>query len=91
MAGREKADSTRNPSEALLEDEPEINNFIKWAAGEEHVCALDEDGVKCWGNDDYGQVSGPTGLEAKDIGTIDNQTCVITSLDKLECFGISIR
>ncbi|MEY8195171.1 MAG: VWA domain-containing protein [Cycloclasticus sp.] len=91
VAGREKADSTRNPSEALLEDEPEINNFIKWAAGEEHVCALDEDGVKCWGNDDYGQVSGPTGLEAKDIGTIDNQTCVITSLDKLECFGISIR
>lgn len=87
-AGTERADSTTNLSHDALETVPELSNFIKWSAGDEHVCALDEQGVKCWGNDDHGQVSGANGKQAKDLALYENLSCIVTMQDELECYGI---
>lgn len=87
-AGTKRADASVNSSHDALEAVPELNNFIKWSAGDEHVCALDEEGVKCWGNDDHGQTSGANGKQAKDVALYENLTCLITLEDKLECYGI---
>ena len=32
------------------------------AAGDNHTCALDDNGVQCWGGNDYGQATVPTDL-----------------------------
>lgn len=88
-AGTERANSTNNSSHEALEAVPVLNNLIKWSAGDEHVCALDDDGVKCWGNDDYGQVSGATGKQALDIALYENLTCLVTLESELECYGIA--
>lgn len=87
-AGTERANSTTNLSHDALETVPELSNFIKWSAGDEHVCALDEQGVKCWGNDDHGQVSGANGKQAKDLALYENLSCIVTMQDELECYGI---
>ena len=37
-------------------------NVRQITAGNNHTCALGDDGVKCWGFNGYGQTNVPTGL-----------------------------
>lgn len=41
-----------------VSDAPSGSNFVDVAAGGNHSCAMTDDGdVRCWGYDEYGQVS----------------------------------
>ena len=42
------------------------------AVGSQHTCALDDNGVQCWGRDVYGQSTVPTGLEHQEHEAADN-------------------
>jgi alpha-tubulin suppressor-like RCC1 family protein len=73
------------------------------SAGEVHVCAiLDDDSVRCWGNNLYGQLGNGTntgaktpgaaidlgsGRSAKSISAGRYHTCAILDDDSLRCWG----
>jgi alpha-tubulin suppressor-like RCC1 family protein len=75
--------------------------MAKTAEGADHSCALsDAGGVKCWGNNDVGQLGDGTavgrlspvdvsglssGMVEIDIG--DNHSCAVTSLGGAKCWG----
>ena len=59
---------------AKYPDGPDI--AVTLAAGKHHTCALDQNGVKCWGQNDYGQLDVPVGLgNVTELTAGENWTC----------------
>ncbi|MFZ5478211.1 MAG: RCC1 domain-containing protein [Myxococcota bacterium] len=54
-----------------------------------HGCGIDESGaIACWGHESIGEVTDPEGVEALDVATGANSTCILRSSDgALECWG----
>ena len=72
------------------------------AVGNEHVCAiLNDDKVKCWGRNNFGQIGGGSGSDITVSGTLGdplrgatatavtayNYTCAILNNGKVKCWG----
>ena len=57
------------------------------SAGGTHTCGLRNDGsVECWGQDNYGQSTPPSGtFESVSAGYL--HTCGVTDIGGTECWG----
>jgi len=55
-------------------------------AGGDHDCASDENGVKCWGTNQYGESKAPALKNLISLSAGSNHTCAIDS-DGLHCWG----
>ena len=57
------------------------------SSGENHVCVLSGGRVTCWGDDSYGQLQVPSGLnQVKEIVAGFNHTCAMTD-QQIRCWG----
>ena len=80
-----------------------VNNKV--SAGRFHTCAIPADGsVKCWGEDDYGQLGNgatttsnqyepvnvnlPAGQKAVSVGAGKSHTCALLDTGSVMCWGI---
>ena len=55
--------------------------------GHNHSCGIKDDGnIECWGNNNYGQATPPTGLFVQ-ISTGMNHTCAVNINQNIECWG----
>ncbi len=71
------------------QSEPREGPFISLALGNGYTCALRTDGTAlCQGNDSDGQSSPPSGTTFAQIAAGDRQSCGVTTLGGLECWGI---
>ena len=60
------------------------------AVGSQHTCALDDNGVQCWGRDVYGQSTVPTGL-VNPVGVAAGHfhTCALKN-NGVQCWGRNV-
>jgi Regulator of chromosome condensation (RCC1) repeat len=66
---------------------PAFSNPRVLAAGETYTCAIDDDGVKCWGDNSAGESSVPSGLiNPIAVSAGSDNTCAIAS-GGLKCWG----
>ena len=71
------------------QSEPREGPFISLAVGKNYTCALRTDGTAvCQGDDSDGQSSPPAGTAFAQIAAADSQSCGVTTLGGLECWGI---
>ncbi len=69
--------------------EPREGPFSALALGNNYTCALRTDGTAvCQGDDSDGQASPPAGTAFAQIAAADRQTCGVTTLGGLECWGV---
>jgi len=80
-------DLSTNTDHDTMENLPEFGNFQSWDGGENHICAIDSGTVKCWGDDEFGQVSTFQGREASQVFAEVDRTCIVTPSKTLECAG----
>lgn len=59
------------------------------SAGEKHTCAIDNDGVKCWGRNTFGQRSTPALSNSTEVSAGGNHTCAIDD-NGLTCWGDNV-
>ncbi len=72
------------------QSEPREGPFSALALGNNYTCALRTDGrAVCQGDDSDGQSSPPSGMSFAQISAGDRQSCGITPLGGLECWGIA--
>lgn len=81
------SDYSVNTAHDLMETLPEFGNFESWDGGDNHLCAIDGGRVKCWGDDEFGQVSTFQDREATKVFTDINRTCIVNLSKELECAG----
>ncbi|MDO9184296.1 MAG: RCC1 domain-containing protein [Bacteriovorax sp.] len=69
-----------------------IKNPKLLSVGYEHACAVSSnEKIKCWGNNEYGELNPPSGLSnITEISLGMNNSCVIAS-NRLVCWGMSIE
>lgn len=61
---------------------------IVGGAGDDHMCALDDNGVQCWGKNDHGQLGVPSELRNPvDIAVGLNHSCALTAESVVICWG----
>ena len=78
--------SAASLSSAVSSDNDDVQNY-QITAGSQHTCALDDNGVQCWGRDVYGQSTVPTGLvNPVTVAAGYFHTCAIDDND-LQCWG----
>ena len=85
------ADGTPGEPEFLVDGTTpapsDLTNPSVLAAGSYHNCAIDDNGVTCWGNDDFGQSTVPAGLaNASSIAAGGAHTCAIDD-NGVTCWG----
>lgn len=62
-------------------------NPVMISAGSNHACAIDDEGLKCWGENDKGQTSVPDNLEnPRQVTAGDSHTCVLDDAG-VRCWG----
>jgi hypothetical protein len=62
-------------------------NPIAVAAGDAHTCALDDNGLQCWGRENYGQSTVPAGLaDPVAVAAGYYHTCALDD-NGLQCWG----
>jgi len=62
-------------------------NPTQVSLGGYHTCALDLEGVKCWGDNEYGQIKVPKGLkDPTQISLGGRHTCAL-DLEGVKCWG----
>ncbi|MCC7107591.1 MAG: chromosome condensation regulator RCC1 [Chloroflexi bacterium] len=74
------------------------------AAGANHTCAISNGGVKCWGDNDWGQLGDGSSRErgnvtqvagmTQDVLSIDaghDHTCAVTASFQVKCWGLNGR
>ena len=61
----------------------------RMSAGNYHTCAIKaDDSVQCWGRNNWGQSSVPSGLgSVKSVAAGGGHTCAIKTDDSLQCWG----
>ena len=65
--------------------------FVSVRAGSHHTCGVRTDGaVACWGNDEYGQSSTPTGSFVS-VSAGNNYTCGARQDGTVACWGVRRR
>ncbi len=60
-------------------------NYQVWL-GERHACGIDDDGFKCWGQNEFSQASGMRIGNVQQVGLGDKHTCVLDESGVL-CWG----
>lgn len=55
-------------------------------AGRRHTCALDQQGVKCWGNNKFGQINVPLLQNPRQVTAGRNHTCALDDTG-VKCWG----
>ena len=88
------ADSTMpppgsTPSPAPVRDSPPSRApVVQVAAGENHWCALQQDGrVRCWGPNDQGQLNAPDGVRFRQITSGWRFSCGLRTDGGITCWG----
>jgi len=56
------------------------------AVGELHSCAIDKDGVKCWGDNKFGQTNVPSLKNPRQVSAKGGNTCALDD-DGVKCWG----
>ena len=69
---------------------PVFSNPVKLSVGLEHACALDDEGVKCWGDNAKGQLDVPDLFFPSVISAGDNFTCALDD-EGVKCWGDNDR
>ena len=80
-------------SEEDFDQEPYTYSAI--SAGKEHTCAIEADGnsvqtvgtVRCWGSNDAGQSTPPSGVVFDKISAGSNHTCGLKADGSVRCWG----
>lgn len=80
-------DYSTNTYHNAMENLPTFGNFQSWDGGDHHLCAIDNGLVKCWGSDEFGQVSTFQGRKASQVFAEVDRTCIVTPDKTLECAG----
>ena len=65
---------------------PPLVKPIQVAAGGWHACALDAEGVKCWGSNSFGESDVPPLNQPKRIASGARYSCAF-DLDGVKCWG----
>lgn len=69
-------------------ERPSSDSYTSLVTGELHTCGIRADGaIACWGNDDYGQVSGTPAGRFRLIAAGPHHTCAIGEDDAVACWG----
>lgn len=66
----------------------DLKNPTKVSISDTHACAIDETGVRCWGNGVGGDIPMPTLTGPKEIASGNNFTCAIDAVG-VHCWGNS--
>lgn len=64
----------------------QVKNPKKLVSGRNHVCVLDDQGVTCWGSNEYHQIDVPILKNPRELVTGDFHTCAIDE-DGVKCWG----
>ena len=68
---------------------PPAGTFTDIAADIYHYCAINSSGgVECWGNNDYGQSSPPSGSNFTQLAAGNYHTCGLKTDGTVECWGV---
>ena len=62
---------------------PALTNPSKIESGYDHACALDDYGLRCWGNNALDQSAVPSLVDVSEVGAGTHHTCAI------EAFGVN--
>ena len=78
-----------NLNQSLANSPGDMKKAIAISTGAMHACAImDDNSVRCWGENEYGQTSVPSDLGGvRSVGAGRFQTCAITMSKDLRCWG----
>jgi hypothetical protein len=63
------------------------SDFYSISAGYSHTCTIDDEGIKCWGDNHFGQINVPSGLEnPRSVSARGLHTCAIDD-EGVKCWG----
>lgn len=73
--------------EIALGDSPKSPKYSA-EVGDTHACAIDDEGVKCWGGNSWGQINVPYLSDVTQVGVGDAHSCAIHSKNtSVRCWG----
>jgi hypothetical protein len=76
--GTERAGNARTPTDT----------FTRLSTGHDHACGITEDArIRCWGGNDYGQLSAPDDLEPIRVSAGRRHSCAVAESGAVHCWG----
>jgi alpha-tubulin suppressor-like RCC1 family protein len=66
---------------------PDLKHPRSVAIGQSHICAITDDGVKCWGDNNWAQLDVPPLKNPTRLTTSGLYTCAETD-DGMKCWGL---
>jgi hypothetical protein len=67
---------------------PKVRNPKQVVVGTDFTCALDDDGVRCWGSDKYSIAQVPALKNPKQISASDDTVCALDD-EGIKCWGLN--
>jgi len=61
--------------------------YTRIAAGQDHACGISNGSAYCWGEDNNGQASAPTGHDFVEISAGGSHTCALKANGRVVCWG----